>query len=177
AEHIVDWMVLDTSVSYFPQPDRDNFGKSFSFLEYQYLWNIGDRTSLESTGWYDPQDNGSRVFTVGAYFNRPDRTTFYIGYRQIDPLQSRLVTGSVTYVFSPKYAMTFSTAYDFGTQQAQTNTLVFTRTGTDLQVSLGFMYNSLQNNFGAIVEVVPSLLPALRRGGAGLVGAGGLGMR
>src|SRR5262245_25246280 len=167
-------MVLDTSVSLFPQPDRDNFGKTFSFLEYQYLWNIGDRTSIESTGWFDPQDDGVRVFTIGSYFNRPDRTTFYLGYRQIDPLQSRLITGSLTYVFSPKYALTISTSYDLGTSLAQNNTVILTRTGSDLQVSLGFTYNSLQNNFGAVVEVVPSLFPSLRRGGPGILGVGGL---
>ena len=70
----------------------------------------------------------------------------------------------MTYVFSPKYAMTLSSSYDLGTSEAQTNTLVFTRTGSDLQVSLGFMYNSLQNNFGAIVEIVPSLVPIAKRG-------------
>lgn len=166
-EHIVDWMTLDTSLSYFPEPDQ-NFGKPFSFLEYQYVWNLGDRTTVESTGWYDPQDNGARVFTVGGFFNRPDRTSYYVGYRQIDPLQSRLFMASVTYVFSPKYAMTAATSYDFGTQEAQTNTLVFTRTGTDLQVSAGFSYNSLQNNFGAIFEVVPSLFPLSKRGGLGM---------
>src|SRR5262249_26030147 len=40
-EHIVDWMVLDTSLSYFPE-SKDNLGKPFSFLQYSYLWNIGD---------------------------------------------------------------------------------------------------------------------------------------
>ena len=107
---------------------------------------------------------GPRVFTVGAYFNRPDRTNFYLGYRQIEPLQSRAVTAAVTYIFSPKYAMTFTTSYDFGTQQALNNSVVFTRIGTDLQVSLGFTYNALQNNFGALVEVVPNLVAGRQSG-------------
>jgi hypothetical protein len=173
AEHIIDWMSLNTSISYFPQTSQ-NLGKSWSFLEYQYLWNIGDRTAIESTGWYDPQPNGPRVFTVGLFLNRPDRTNFYIGYRQIDPLQSRVVTGSVTYQFSPKYAMTFTSSYDFGTTQALNNTLLFTRMGTDLQVSLGFTYNSIQNNFGVVVEVVPTLVPINQPGVGALSGPGGL---
>ncbi|MFM7150158.1 MAG: hypothetical protein ACKO23_09975, partial [Gemmataceae bacterium] len=166
-EHIVDWMVLDTSFSFFPDPVKDNFNKPFGFLEYQYLWNVGDRTTLESSGWYDPHPDGARVFTVGSFFNRPDRTSFYLGYRQIEPVGSNIVLGSVTYLFSPKYAMTLAASYDFGTQEAQNNTLVFTRTGSDLQVSLGFSYNSLQNNFGAIIEIVPTLVPYQRRGGSG----------
>src|SRR5690606_20985086 len=97
--------------------------------------------------------------TVGFHLTRPDRTEFYLGYRQIDPLQSRLVQATIAYAFSPKYAMRFSTSYDFGTTESVNNSLIFTRTGTDLMVSLGFSYNSLQNTIGAIVEVVPNLFP------------------
>src|SRR5207249_10742844 len=50
-KHITDWMILDVSASYFPAENRDNFGSAFSFLEYQWAWNVGDRTSLVSTGW------------------------------------------------------------------------------------------------------------------------------
>jgi hypothetical protein len=166
-EHIVDWMTLDTGISLFPETSQ-NFGKSFAFLEYQYVWNIGDRTTFESSGWFDPQDNGPRVYTVGMFLNRSDRTSFYVGYRQIDPLQSRMITGAMTYVFSPKYSMTLSASYDVGLSEALTNTLVLTRTGTDLQVSLGFTYNSLQNNFGVVFEIVPNLVPLSRRSGFGV---------
>src|SRR5262245_18197524 len=50
-EHVVDYVTLDTSASFFPHPDRDNFGKSVAFLEYDTTWNVGDRTALVSTGW------------------------------------------------------------------------------------------------------------------------------
>src|SRR5207237_5818979 len=53
-EHIVDWMTLDLSASVFPESKRDNFNNTLGFLEYDYLWNIGDRTALTSTGWIDP---------------------------------------------------------------------------------------------------------------------------
>ena len=33
--------------------------------------------------------NGARVFTVGAFSSRPDRTNFYLGYREIEPISSR----------------------------------------------------------------------------------------
>jgi hypothetical protein len=157
-EHIIDWMTLDLSASIFPAANRDNFGSRFGFLEYDYNWNIGDRTALVSTGWVDPEEHGPRVFTVGTFLDRPDRTSFYIGYRQIDPLLSKAVTGAFTYVFSPKYAMTASSTYDFGTNQSLANSVVFTRMGADLNVGVGVTYNALQNNFGVLVEVLPSLL-------------------
>jgi hypothetical protein len=170
-QHIVDWMTLDTSAYYFPAANRDNFGHPFAFLQYDWLWNIGDRTALNSTGWTDPFPGGVKVWTVGGYFNRPDRTNFYLGYRMIDPLQVRAVTAAVSYVFSAKYAATASSTYDFGTNLALSNNLMFTRMGSDLQVSLGFSYNALQNNFGVLFNIVPNLLPSNRA--MGPVGSSG----
>jgi hypothetical protein len=175
-QHIVDFMTLDLSATYFPAANRDNFGHDFAFLQYDWLWNIGDRTSLQSTGWVDPIDKGARVFTVGAYLDRPDRTSIYLGFRETEPVHSRLAIASLSYVFSPKYSFTASTAYDFGTTQAISNTLFLTRMGTDLQVSLGVTYNAMQNAFGVLFEVLP--IAAAGRAGRSLVGAsstGGLG--
>jgi hypothetical protein len=45
----------------------------------------------------------------------------------------------------------------------QTNSVLFTRMGSDLQVSLGFNYNSTINTFGLLFEVVPNLVPESRR--------------
>jgi hypothetical protein len=161
-EHIVDWMTLDLSASYFPHSTRDNFGENFAFLQYDWTWNIGDRTALTSSGWMDPEDQGPRVFGIGAFFNRPDRTTFYLGYRQLDPLNSKAVTGAATYIFSPKYAMTLSAMFDWGIN-SQINTFVFTRMGSDLQVSFGLSYNSLVNNWGVVFEIIPNLVPPSHR--------------
>jgi hypothetical protein len=170
-QHIVDWMTLDLSATYFPHATRDNFGSSIGFVEYNWTWNIGDRTSLVSSGWYDPFDTGARVTTIGWFFERPDRTNFFIGYRELDPLQSRAVTASISYVFSPKYAITGSTVYDFGTSESLSNYLAVTRMGTDVQVSLGISYNAIQNNFGVVFQIIPNLVPqAARLGGLPLAG-------
>ncbi len=174
-EHIVDWMTLDLSASLFPDAKRDNFGTTAAFLEYDYVWNVGDRTSLVSSGWLDPVDHGARVFTIGGYLDRPDRTSFFLGYRQIDPVASKAVTGAATYIFSPKYAVTASSTYDFGTSQSLSNSLVMTRMGADLNVGFGITYNSLQGNFGVLFQILPNLLQGRARAvGAGAGGPGGL---
>jgi hypothetical protein len=172
-EHVVDYLTLDLSASFFPNPDRDNFGKSFSFLEYDTTWNVGDRTALVSSGYYDPFDHGARIFTIGAYFNRSDRTNYFIGYRLIDPIDSRALTASATYIFSPKYAITASSTYDFGINQALANSLVITRIGSDLTMNVGFTYNALVNNFGFTFELLPNVVAANRRVGTGLLGGRG----
>ncbi|HKB37127.1 MAG TPA: hypothetical protein VKD72_11785 [Gemmataceae bacterium] len=178
-EHIVDWMILELSASVFPAPNHDNFGRTFSFLEYDYTWNIGDRTAFVSTGFFEPFNHGPAEYTAGAYLNRTDKTNFYLGYRQIDPLESKAVTAAASYVFSPKYAMTVSSSYDFGTNLALSNTFIVTRMGTDVNVGLGFTYNAIQKNFGVLFEIVPNLASANRRitsptALGGLVSGGGL---
>jgi hypothetical protein len=161
-QHIVDWMTLDLSASYFPKPNRDDFGESFSFIQYDWLWNIGDRTALQSTGWVDPEPNGARVFTVGAYLNRPDRTNLFLGFRSIYPLNSQALIVAVSYVFSPKYAVTVSSFNDLGTD-TNVNSIVLTRMGKDLQANLGFSYNSTLNTFGFQFEILPNAVAATQR--------------
>lgn len=161
-QHIVDWMTLDVSGTYFTNASGDFFGQHFSELQYYWLWNIGDRTSLESTGWIEPESPGAHIFTFGAYFNRPDRTNYYIGYRDIFPLNSRTVAASIQYIFSPKYSVLLNTTYDFG-NNIQSNSLVFTRMGSDLQLSLGVNYNSTLSTVGVTFEIFPNLVPENRR--------------
>ncbi len=168
-EHTVDWMTLDLSASYFPQEYRDNFGEAWGFLEYDWTWNIGDRTALVSSGWFDPIENGARVFNIGAFYNRNDRTNFYIGFRELEPLDSKAVSGSATYIFSPKYSMTTVASYDFGIK-AEVFSLIFTRMGSDLQASVGVSYNSLVNSFNFSFQIVPNAVAAAAR--TGLTGFG-----
>lgn len=156
SEHVVDWMNLNLGASFFPQPGRDNFGESWGILEYDWNWNVGDRTAFYSNGWMEPVTGGPRVFNVGAILNRPDGVLFSIGYRQIDPLESKAVVGSLTYRFSRKYAIAASTVWDYGVDM-QTYGLGIVRTGTDVQMSLGISYNSVLQNFGVQFEIVPNL--------------------
>jgi hypothetical protein len=168
-EHVIDYLTLDLSASFFPHPDRDNFGKNVAFLEYDTTWNVGDRTALVSSGWYDPIDNGARVFTIGAQLNRTDRTAFFVGYRLIDPIDSRALTTAATYVFSPKYAITAASTYDFGINESLSNSLIVTRMGSDLTMSLGFTYNALLRNFGFTIELLPNVVAMNRRTTTGLL--------
>lgn len=160
-EHTIDWMTLDLSASWFPEPSQ-NFGSSFAFLQYDWIWNIGDRTALTSSAWVDPIDDGARVFNFGGYFNRTDRTNFFLGYTQVDPLLSKAVTGAVTYVFSPKYSTTAQLTYDFGIQ-SQVASVLLTRTGTDLQASMGLSYNSYVNTFSFTFMLIPNIAAIQQR--------------
>jgi hypothetical protein len=170
-EHTVDVAVLNVGASFFPNPARDNFDHPWAFLEYDALWNIGDRVSVMSAGWVDPFDLGARYWNLGMSLDRPDRTSFYLGYRQTDPLNSKAVTGSVGYQLSRRYYTNVGVSYDFGIQQALTNSFSITRTGSDLTFTLGVTYNALVNNFGVQFLLVPNLVASAAPGKLG----GGLG--
>jgi hypothetical protein len=170
-EHVIDWMTLDVSTWLYPHSHRDDFGETVGFVTYDWAWNVGDRTSLFSSGLFEPIEGGARTYNVGVSFNRPDRTTFTFNYRQIDPVNSKAVIASATYAFSPKYAVTASTLYDFGTKNYYFSTML-SRIGTDLQLNVGVSYNTLLNNFGFQFELVPNVVPANRRSP---LGAGGIG--
>jgi hypothetical protein len=155
-EHVIDWMTLNVGVSIFPQANRDNYGHTFGILEYDWVWNIGDRTALTSSGWFEPFSGGPRVFEFGGVIGRPDTTAFYLGYRQLDPLNSKAIVASITYPLSAKYAITANTVWDFG-NHISTYSVFLSRMGTDLLVSFGLSYNSTVNTFGVALEVVPAL--------------------
>ena len=58
--------------------------------------------------------------------------------------------------------MSAQTTYDFGTE-VNTSSVLFTRIGTDLQVSLGLYYDSVFKNFGVNFEILPAILPPSKR--------------
>ena len=167
SEHVVDWMSLNLGMSIFPEANRDNQGHTFGILEYDYVWNIGDRTALVSNGWFDPEPGGPRAFNVGGYLGKQDGTNLYLGYRQLDPLDSRAVVASLQYAFSEKYHMTATTTWDFGAN-VQSYNLGITRVGTDIQMTLSLNYNSVTKTTGFTFEIIPNLLASKAGNGPGL---------
>ena len=155
-EHVVDWMTLNVDVSIFPHSLRDNGGHTFGIAEYDWTWNIGDRTALTSSGWFEPYEGGPRSFDFGVYTGRPDLTNFYFGYRQIDPVNAKAVVASIVFPFSAKYAVAANTVWDFGNHVSSYSMFV-SRMGTDVLVNFGVTYNSTLNTFGVMLEIVPNL--------------------
>jgi hypothetical protein len=155
-EHTVDWMALNVQASAFPNANRDNFSHTFGIVEYDWIWNIGDRTALTSSGWFEPFEGGPRAWDFGIAMNRPDASAFFLGYRQIDPLNSKSVIASVIYPFSAKYALSANTVWDFG-NDVQTYGFFLSRMGTDVVVNVGLNYNSTLNTFGFAFEMIPNL--------------------
>jgi len=162
AERTVDWISFDVFATYFPNESRDNYGHPFGLIDYDFRWQVGERTSIISQGYADPFKDGARNFSLGLVVDRTERLRFYLGYYKLDPVGTSAVVFNTTYVVNPKYTLSWSTSYDFGLGSNLGQSLLITRTGSDLQVGVGLGWDPLRNNFSATFEIYPTLLGPTR---------------
>ncbi|MGW8257401.1 MAG: hypothetical protein ACWGMZ_07955, partial [Thermoguttaceae bacterium] len=162
-EHIIDWITLDTNLSMFPDPNRDNFGQVPGLIDYDFRWHVGDRLSLLSDGIFDVFDQGQKTFSVGGFLTRPPRGSLYFGYRQVEgPVDSRVLTGSYTYWMTPKWISTFGTSFDLGQEGNIGQSFSITRIGESFLVNLGFRIDPARNDVGVNFSIEPRFLPKSR---------------
>jgi hypothetical protein len=188
---IIDYVVFDLDTTYFPNANRDNFGKPFGQNMYNFEWYIGDRTSIVSYGWFefwnivgnplyqvaaksqlDPF--GMNLTTSGININRPPRGNVFLGYTYFNtgPIQTSALITNYSYWMSPKWYTSFGSSYDFGNfghPLLLGANASLTRVGADYFVSVGLTANPLQHSYMFAFEIAPRLSPSLRLGsGAGL---------
>jgi len=156
AEKIIDWMTLDMRGSYFFDADRDNFGKPFGLLDYNYRWHLGDRTSLLSTGAWEPLD-GTNSQNLTIAMQRPPRSLISAFYSHYDsgPFSSNFVGFNVSYRFSYKYAGYVASAVDLAQLDNVSYQFGFTRLGLDFITHLTVNYTAGRNDFGFRFEILP----------------------
>jgi hypothetical protein len=116
---IIDWITLDTNITLYPDPNRDNFGSTAGLLDYDFRWHIGDRLTLLSSAIFDCFDQGQKIISVGGFLTRPPRGSLYAGLRILEGptnLDSRVLILSYSYWMSPKWVSSFGTSFDLGKQ-------------------------------------------------------------
>ena len=148
-ERIVDLVSFDTQVMYFPKDQRDNFGADFGMLDYDFRWHIGDRVSLVSDGYADFFSQGLRTISVGAYAERPEVGSVYLGYRMIEgPISSNIVSASAIYRMSDKWGLKAGAQVDFGETGTIGQRLGFVYIGESFLYEFGFNYDASRDNLG-----------------------------
>lgn len=179
-EHIVDWLTVDSNLTWFPDQNRDNFGQDFGLFDYDVRWHLGDRFTIISDGAADFFGGGLRTISGGVLLNRPSRGNAYLGVRSIEgPLSSNVLLASYNYRLSPKWISSASIAYDFSDAGNIGQTFSMTRIGESLLVSLGFNVDEAKDNVGVKFMVEPRFLPKLaltRRTGIEVPPAGAFGL-
>ena len=163
-------MTLDLDAAWFPNADRDNFGQDFGQYAARYNWFVGDRTTIMASTYFDTYDTVAPfLWSIGFNSQRSTRGSFYVGLRSIeaDPLNSRILTASYSYVLSPKWTTTLSAAYDLGEGMNRGQTFTVTRVGSDFLIHLGGSFDPTRNNVGVGLSVEPRFAPTRGTPGGG----------
>jgi len=160
ARRIIDWVTLDTHLSLFPDPDRDNFGEVAGLLDYNFRWHVGDRLTLVSDGLFDFFDEGQKAFSVGAFLTRPPRGSLYLGMHVLEgPSDFHVLSLSYNYRMSPKWVSTFGMSVDLGGKGNIGQNFSITRIGESLIVSAGFKVDAARDNVGVNLMIEPRFIP------------------
>lgn len=177
---IVDWITLDTDITIFPDPDRDNFGRLVGLFDYDFHWFVGDRLTLVSDALMDFFPQGQKLFHFGGYLTRPPRGSLYLGMAVLEgPIHSEVLSASYSYWMSPKWVSSLGLSIDLGQTYTIGETLTITRVGESFLVSAGFSVDSTRGSVGANLAVEPRFLPRGRLGkvgGANIPVAGAYGL-
>ena len=157
ARRVRDWMTLDLSSTFFPNPGRDNFGETRGLVTADYAWHVGERTSFLASGQRDAFAGGPRRYDVGVLTGRGRRGSAYLGLRRLEALglDSSILTGSVSYLLGPKWAATGTAFVDVEDNANNGQAVTVTRLGADFNVHVGVDYNANVDDFGASVLVEP----------------------
>ena len=158
---IKDWMTFDVQASFFPNAARDNFGEDVGLLGADYRWNLGDRTTLLASAYYDLFAGGQELWDIALLSQRSQRGNVYLGVRQIRGagLQSQILSFSYSYHMSPKWISTFGTSFNLGENRNIGQTLTLTRIGADFLIHLGFNFDDSKNNAGIALAIEPRIAP------------------
>lgn len=178
AQRLKNWMTLDLDAALFPNYNRDNFGQLFGLYQAQYNWYVGDRTTITSGALFDSFSGAEHLWNVGVLSQRSTRGSLYVGVRQIQgggsQLHSEIMTASYSYVMSPKWISSVSTAYDLGEHQNRGQTVQVTRVGSDFLIHFGTVVDPTKRNFGLAVSVEPRFAPFTGNTGQGSTQLGSL---
>ena len=162
---IIDWITLDTNVTFYPDAARDNSGTTLGLLDYNFRWHVGDRLTMVSSGIFDFFEEGQKVFTVGGFLTRPPRGSLYAGFTVLEgPMDSKVLSLSYTYLMSPKWASTYGTAIDFGAQRSYSQNFSLTRIGESLLVNFVFTVDPARDSVGVGLAIEPRFMPRNRLG-------------
>lgn len=154
---IRDWMTFDTGLSLFPNAERDNFGEDIGLIFADYGWLVSERTRLLLGVEYDLFDNAPRLWRAGINSQRSRRGSVYLGLRHVEfaGIESDILTGSYSYVMSPKWISTLAAYVDVKNTANTGESVTLTRVGADFLVHLGVENNQNTENFGISFAIEP----------------------
>lgn len=159
-QRIRDWMTLDLDAAFFPE-QMQNFGDDFGLYSARFQWLLSERTTIVANALYDSFDGGQQLWDAGVISQRSARGSTYLGVRQVKAqgFDSQILTASASYLMSPKWVTTASTAFDIAEGENRGQSFTLTRIGADFLVHVGGSYDRSKDSVGVALAVEPRFGP------------------
>ncbi len=166
---IIDWITASAHFNLYPEhysPDPENYpGESIGLIDYDAVWNVGDRFALFTSGIYDVFQYGQNVTRVGVSWQRPERGSLTLGVDQLYGLFKQTVLLLKTkYKFNEKYEMNYSTSYDMANNWKNLgHQFTFVRTGESFRFMVGAVYQEATDEWGFTFGIEPVFLRGIAK--------------
>jgi hypothetical protein len=158
--HIIDWIELDTDITFFPDASRDDFNSIAGLLDYDFTWHVGDRFTILSSGMFDFFDLGQKIVTIGGFLSRPPRGSLYAGVSIMEgPIHSDVLSLTYNYWMSPKWISSIGISADVGETKSFAENLRLTYVEESLLISFNFTVDPVRDTVGTNLTVEPRFLP------------------
>ncbi|MDR1052545.1 MAG: hypothetical protein LBL39_00055 [Planctomycetaceae bacterium] len=162
--HIIDWITFSTHLNYYPD-ESQNFGKNVGLVDYDFMWHVGDRFSVFSSGLYDVFDGGQQITRIGGVWNRPNRGNITVMYDQLDgsAVKRDYLTLQVGYTMNEKYSASYSTSYDITANPWRNvgHNFIFTRTGESFRLMVGAVYSESLDEWSFTFGIEPVFMQGI----------------
>ena len=112
-------------------------------------YQVGDRVSLLSDGYFDFFDGGLRSISAGVRSTRPGLGVVYFGLLSLEgPISSTVFRSNLDYRLNEKWIISNGMSYDFSSTGNVSQSAALTRIGESLLVRLGMTYDKGRDNVG-----------------------------
>lgn len=146
---IIDWITVAVHFTFFPEKEQNSYydenpaytsSKSIGLVDYDFLWHVGDRFSIFSSGLFDHEQSLTKL---GAIWQRPERGSFSVMLDDFQGvIQRTYLTLAVGYDMNEKYSVAYSTSYEIRKKWENVgHNFMFTRTGESFRIVVGAIYN------------------------------------
>jgi hypothetical protein len=123
-------------------------------------WRIADTTAVLADVSWNADRSSLATASVGLVAQRDERTSYYIGTRYIEALNSNITTVAVDYQLNSKYNFSFAQAFDFGQGENVVSSIGIVRKFDTLFLIIRAFHNETTEQSGISFSLTPRWLRA-----------------
>jgi lipopolysaccharide assembly outer membrane protein LptD (OstA) len=118
-------------------------------------WRVSDTTTVLGDAEYNLDKTKLATASIGLAVQRGERLSYFLGQRYIEPLDSNILTGAISYQLTTKYTAAFRQSFDFGQSHSVDTQFTLIRHFDRFFVEITFRYDEVGSESGFLFNVIP----------------------